>query len=252
MSNRPPQDPDFLNIMPLQVHVTFEVLEAALKEIDNAFPPSFCIGVMYGSVCAPHMVTPSMYLPHILGQAMELPDPETAQRVLSLLHSLHNQLAAMIEDHLPLTIRRAKYELSKDGFQRRGGDLWQEVFGFRKGLSLGTYRESDMPTRALDPYEELADEQDSIRAINRRISLKRKPYTEKEGLKLMAELDQHGENTARLMRKISHLLYLQRVNKYKAQGVIRVGRNDPCPCGSGKKFKICCMDKVNQGNPGYN
>ena len=23
----------------------------------------------------------------------------------------------------------------------------------------------------------------------------------------------------------------------------RVGRNDPCPCGSGKKFKNCCMKK---------
>ena len=21
------------------------------------------------------------------------------------------------------------------------------------------------------------------------------------------------------------------------------GRNDPCPCGSGKKFKHCCIDK---------
>jgi uncharacterized protein YecA (UPF0149 family) len=23
-----------------------------------------------------------------------------------------------------------------------------------------------------------------------------------------------------------------------------VGRNDPCPCGSGKKFKRCCLGKV--------
>jgi hypothetical protein len=23
----------------------------------------------------------------------------------------------------------------------------------------------------------------------------------------------------------------------------KVGRNDPCPCGSGKKFKSCCMNK---------
>lgn len=23
----------------------------------------------------------------------------------------------------------------------------------------------------------------------------------------------------------------------------KIGRNDPCPCGSGKKFKKCCMDK---------
>ena len=26
-----------------------------------------------------------------------------------------------------------------------------------------------------------------------------------------------------------------------------VGRNDPCPCGSGKKFKKCCMGKGLRG-----
>ncbi len=24
---------------------------------------------------------------------------------------------------------------------------------------------------------------------------------------------------------------------------MKVGRNDPCPCGSGKKYKQCCMNK---------
>ncbi len=24
----------------------------------------------------------------------------------------------------------------------------------------------------------------------------------------------------------------------------KVGRNDPCPCGSGKKFKKCCEPKI--------
>ena len=28
---------------------------------------------------------------------------------------------------------------------------------------------------------------------------------------------------------------------YKKEGP-DVGRNDPCPCGSGKKYKICCME----------
>ncbi len=23
----------------------------------------------------------------------------------------------------------------------------------------------------------------------------------------------------------------------------KIGRNDPCPCGSGKKYKMCCYDK---------
>ena len=26
-------------------------------------------------------------------------------------------------------------------------------------------------------------------------------------------------------------------------GERKVGRNDPCPCGSGKKYKYCCMNK---------
>jgi hypothetical protein len=38
-------------------------------------------------------------------------------------------------------------------------------------------------------------------------------------------------------------------------GIIRanpkVGRNDPCPCGSGKKYKKCCLNKSN-GNPTLN
>jgi len=30
----------------------------------------------------------------------------------------------------------------------------------------------------------------------------------------------------------------------------KTGRNEPCPCGSGKKYKNCCIDKVNS-IPGY-
>jgi hypothetical protein len=26
----------------------------------------------------------------------------------------------------------------------------------------------------------------------------------------------------------------------------RVGRNDPCPCGSGRKYKRCCLDRVSE------
>jgi uncharacterized protein YecA (UPF0149 family) len=54
------------------------------------------------------------------------------------------------------------------------------------------------------------------------------------------------------MQAIAHSLYLLRVNRYKAQGVVRIGRNDPCPCGSGKKFKHCCMHKIKPSNAGDN
>ena len=29
----------------------------------------------------------------------------------------------------------------------------------------------------------------------------------------------------------------------------KIGRNDPCPCGSGKKYKKCCLGKAD--NPEY-
>lgn len=30
---------------------------------------------------------------------------------------------------------------------------------------------------------------------------------------------------------------------FKAVTPIKVGRNEPCPCWSGKKYKRCCIDK---------
>ncbi len=33
------------------------------------------------------------------------------------------------------------------------------------------------------------------------------------------------------------------VKKRPVRNVQKIGRNDPCPCGSGKKYKNCCLDK---------
>ena len=27
---------------------------------------------------------------------------------------------------------------------------------------------------------------------------------------------------------------------------VKIGRNDPCPCGSGKKYKKCCLNKLGE------
>jgi hypothetical protein len=31
------------------------------------------------------------------------------------------------------------------------------------------------------------------------------------------------------------------IRKFPVQHAVKVGRNEPCPCGSGKKFKKCCL-----------
>ena len=38
-------------------------------------------------------------------------------------------------------------------------------------------------------------------------------------------------------------LYKEEKTSHTYRKTIKVGRNDPCPCGSGKKYKQCCMKK---------
>ena len=54
------------------------------------------------------------------------------------------------------------------------------------------------------------------------------------------ELTQHEVSNFR--RSDGHWLYVDgKVTANVApRHVVKVGRNDPCPCGSGKKFKKCC------------
>ncbi|MDA8179663.1 MAG: SEC-C metal-binding domain-containing protein [Desulfobacteria bacterium] len=30
---------------------------------------------------------------------------------------------------------------------------------------------------------------------------------------------------------------------------MKIGRNDPCPCGSGRKYKNCCLEDQGSGLP---
>lgn len=58
-----------------------------------------------------------------------------------------------------------------------------------------------------------------------------------------------GENSLKFIPAIVYLLYNQTATeKYENEPLLapsrkEPGRNEPCPCGSGKKYKKCCMEK---------
>jgi preprotein translocase subunit SecA len=58
--------------------------------------------------------------------------------------------------------------------------------------------------------------------------------------KLEAQLEAHRQLENEIKRK-EELLVMQTANSGKSplRSQLKVGRNDPCPCGSGKKFKAC-------------
>jgi len=43
--------------------------------------------------------------------------------------------------------------------------------------------------------------------------------------------------------RVNPRLVLRKSVVTSPRDVYEVGRNDPCPCGSGKKFKNCCITK---------
>lgn len=49
-----------------------------------------------------------------------------------------------------------------------------------------------------------------------------------------------------IQHEVDHLnntLYFDHAISPTIKHVMRIGRNDPCPCNSGKKYKKCCLDK---------
>ncbi|MFT4590249.1 MAG: hypothetical protein ACI8QF_004376, partial [Limisphaerales bacterium] len=60
-------------------------------------------------------------------------------------------------------------------------------------------------------------------------------------MKVMGQFIREGQPAARIMEMIS---------EHEQSDVWEdVGRNDTCPCGSGKKYKKCCMSR-REGNAG--
>ena len=89
----------------------------------------------------------------------------------------------------------------------------------------------------------------ALQAILREKKPKVKPeqWAEIEELALKA-----GEATLKVCRGPTAQLIGEKASNQLAQGttmrraVAKIGRNDPCPCGSGKKYKHCCIEKDNE------
>jgi len=75
--------------------------------------------------------------------------------------------------------------------------------------------------------------------------------TERWGRLIIASEDKNGLTFQREVKNFEALIVQHEIDhmdgillyQRKAQPVEKIGRNEPCPCGSGKKYKKCCIDK---------
>lgn len=193
-------------------------------------------GLLAALIVGPELVMPSEYLPAIFGG--ELPDENAfadeaqANDILSLIMRQSNSIAASFQCeglYLPWVL-----ETPKAG--RRVAQRWCE--GFMRGVAL---RQSSWSVLIQDESEVGAIVPMALLAGQIDPKWVQKPASAREQTK---DLQHVGAGLIRCWRyfKASRLAGARAASA--AQTVRRsepkIGRNDPCPCGSGKKYKQCC------------
>jgi uncharacterized protein len=212
------------------------------KGIEESMDISTLDGFLTAVVCGPKTIMPSEWLRWVWDMesgedAPEFEEQAQAQRILGFLMRHMNAIAQTLnqapEHYEPLLMENPN-----------GGDpipiLDEWCSGFMTGVNLDS--EGWLPVIAGKP-----DWMSTILL-----------YGTEEGWEALKKknlsLDEHkalAEGLSATVQKI-HALWLEQRRTQMARGALpeivrrepirnptKIGRNDPCPCGSGKKFKQC-------------
>jgi uncharacterized protein len=211
-------------------------------------------GFLVGLVCAPRMVMPSSFMPAIFGDAEpEFPDRATAQRFLDLLMRRNNQIAealnAPIERlddpraYVPLLIDWAAQEDIEPPTDESGeplpmpgyGEMWAR--GFFQAVHLTQEDWEEVPEGDEEGARLVEDSLAAIIALvpgDDDTAAAAESDAERDDLVAEALLAAYD------LREYWRDVQFEQVRiKEPIRREPKVGRNDPCPCGSGRKFKQC-------------
>jgi uncharacterized protein len=199
-------------------------------------------GFLCALIAAPDLVMPSEYLPIIWGGDLAdenaLSRLEEANAVLQLIMRHWNSIITELEKtsvYLPLVEAADEQGVS--------GRAWARGFmrGVRMSASAGwTQLFTDEREGSLLTIPIVAGEVDAAWPTE--------PLSEGKAEELLAGM------AAGFARAYRHFAAQRRAGARAARrhtmygrSTSKVGRNDPCPCGSGRKFKHCCRSA---GSPG--
>jgi uncharacterized protein len=184
-------------------------------------------GFLTAIISGPRPLTPSEWLPVVWGEFEPAwGSVEESEAIVSLMlrhmNGIVNTLSEAPEEFEPIVL-----EVEEDEATVTSVEEW--CLGFMKGVGL-----------AADAWRKGGKEvMDMLFPIV--------VFTTSEGRNSLAELD--ADELATLKRSIPtsvrklHAFWLGKGGMGAAQVPTepQVGRNDPCICGSGKKFKKCCL-----------
>ncbi|MEE4236479.1 MAG: UPF0149 family protein [Anderseniella sp.] len=190
-------------------------------------------GFLAGVIVCPELIRPGEWLPLIWGEAPPaFADDAQAQQIHDLILGHYNDIIAQLN--------KGRYEpiFECDIDESALWEIWIE--GFARAMDL-------RPGCMVGLAERHRDNEDIQRAVfvfGRLCYLVLDPHRA-QVLDIDAELEEHAPDLIASHAEILHEARLAEAAASRGTQPLlqpKIGRNDPCPCGSGKKFKKCCLN----------
>jgi uncharacterized protein len=222
-----------------------EAFLTAPERPEDTFDLNELRGFLFALVCAPEPVMPSEWLPLVFGDSEpEYRDAEEAERIVGTIMALYNEIAHQVrtehEPRLPFRPRRpAIANLESDAPLRR----WSR--GFAYGHSWLEELWDETVPAPLDQELATALVVLSFFSDRRVAEALHQESKSRQTLEDMAEtlcdlLEDAMLGYAQMGYAIEQGLALAEGELQEPAHSDKIGRNEPCPCGSGKKYKKCC------------
>lgn len=223
----PLQDEELATLDDLLLDLGDRVDGARGEEADVVRDVSELDGFMLAVAASPAVPAIEAWLPALWGGRMpDFVSEDEAVEILALVIRHHNATVRLLERMPEAYEPLFAYDADEEGNEYESVEEW--CVGFLRGMELAW--ESWVPAmeREPDPFAILQlfgtnegwEEQES--------------YPDEE----IAELQDSVPEVARLLAALG--LEQRAATPTFRREEPKVGRNDPCPCGSGKKFKQCC------------
>lgn len=202
---------------------------ADLLDGRSPFDTDGLLGVLHAVAVAPGILPPSAWLPEVLPRG-----PGDTPHVIGLLLRLHNDVLAAVNRRRPLIPEEDDIEACvafAAGYAAGAAldPLWigdDDRWTFASCVAYLGGRRDLVPDHTLAKLDETPDAKDTLRR-------------DLDAVVLAAD------ESFRKVRRAE----IESVRANPPRQAQRVGRNDPCPCASGKKFKRCCIDRPLDHSP---
>lgn len=192
-------------------------------------------GYLAALVCSPRLVMPNQFITEILGEH-EFKNEEEVKSVTSAILRLWNT----ISNHLS---RNKIYKIILTRFQY---DEQNEFLGYEWSVGFLTGMATDKKSwdllvedeefgNLLMPMIALAKDYEEFRKIQI------KQISEEERIKIIDAIQQNLPLIYNFFSKErkKNIAHTNKKSLHYAK-VKKIGRNEPCPCGSNRKYKHCC------------